>query len=67
MMRSLPYLTLARIAPRPAVDASVYSRKGRLKSGKAVMWLVVRCVLRWVKAFWQSELQWKTASFRVRA
>ena len=27
---------------RPAVDASVYSRKGRLKSGKAVMGLVVR-------------------------
>ena len=67
MMRSLPSLTSARIAPRPAVDASVYSRKGRLKSGKSVMGLVVRSVLRRSKASWQSELQWKTASFQVKA
>ena len=37
-------------APRPAVDASVYSRKDWLKSGKAVMGLVVRSVLRRSKA-----------------
>ena len=51
---------------RSVVDTSVYSRKGRLKLGKAVMGLVVRSVLRRLKAFWQSELQWKTASLRVR-
>ena len=67
MMRSLPSLTCARIAPRPAVDASIYSQKGRLKSGKAVMGLVVRSVLRRSKDSWQSGFQWKTASFRVRA
>ena len=46
MMLSLPSLTCARIVPRPAVDASVYNRNGRLKSGKAVIGLVVRRVLR---------------------
>ena len=38
-MRSLPSRTCARIAPWPAVEASVYNRNGRLKSGKAVMGL----------------------------
>ena len=61
MMRSLPSFTCARIAPRPAVDASVYNRNGRLKSGKAVIGLVVRRVLRRLKASWQSGPQWKTA------
>ena len=45
MMRSLPSCTWARIAPRPVVEASVYSRKGKLKSGKAVIGLVVTRVL----------------------
>ena len=31
------------------------------------MGLVVRSVLRWLKASWQSVLQWKTASFRIKA
>ena len=67
MMRSLTSRTCARIAPRPAVDESVYSRKDWLKSGKAVMGLVVRSILRRSKTSWQSALQWKTASFLVRA
>ena len=45
-MLSLPSRTCARIALRPAVEASVYNRNGRLKSGKAVIGLVVRRVLR---------------------
>ena len=56
MIRSLPSLTCARIASRPAVDASVYGRKGRLKSGKVVMGLVVRSVLRRSKVSWQFVL-----------
>ena len=48
------------------MEASVYSRKAWLKSGKAVMGLVVSSVLRRSKAVWQSGLQWKTASFLVR-
>ena len=67
MMRSLPSQTWARIAPRTEVDASVYNRKGWLKSGKAVMGLVVRSVFRWSKASWQLVSQWKTASFLVKA
>ena len=63
----MPSRTCASIAPRPAVDASVYSRKDWLKSGKAVMGLVVRSVLRRSKASWQSALLWRTASFLVRA
>ena len=31
------------------------------------MGLVVRSILRWSKASGHSELQWKTASFRVKA
>ena len=58
---------LLAFAPRPAVDASLYSRKDWLKSEKALMGLVVRSVLRRSKASWQSVLQWKTASFLVRA
>ena len=50
IMRSLPSCMRARTAPRPAVEASVYNRNGRLKSGKAVMGLVVRRVLRRLKA-----------------
>ena len=65
MMRSLPSLTCERIAPRPAVDASVYSRNGKLKSGKAVIGQVVRRVLRRSKASWQSGPQWKTSSFLI--
>ena len=41
MMRSLPSRTCAKIAPRPAVEASVYRRKAWLKSRKAVIGLVV--------------------------
>ena len=67
MMRSLPSRTCARIAPRPAVDASVYNQKGCLKSGKAVMGLVVRSIFRQSKASWQLVLQWTTASFLVKA
>ena len=63
MMRSFPLRTCARIAPRPAVDVSVYNRKNWLKSGKAVMGLVVRSIIRRSKASWQLALQWKTASF----
>ena len=66
-MRSLPSRTCARIAPRTAVEASVYNRNGRLKSRKAVMGLVVRRVLRQSKASWHSGPQWKTVSFLVRA
>ena len=50
MMRSFPSRTWARIAPRSAVEASVYSGNGRVKSGKAVIGLVVRRVLRRSKA-----------------
>ena len=50
MMRSLPSRTCTKIALRPAVDASVYKRKWSLKSGKAVMGLVVRSVLSRSKA-----------------
>ena len=50
MMRSLPSRTCAKIAPRPAVEASVYRRKAWLKSGKAVMGLVVNRVLSQSKA-----------------
>ena len=50
MMRSLPSCTWARIGPRPVVETLVYSRKGKLKSGKAVIGLVVRRVLRRSKA-----------------
>ena len=67
MMRSLPSRTCAKIAPRPAVEASVYRRKVWLKSGKAVIGLVVSSVLRRSKAAWQSSLQWKTASFGAKA
>ena len=49
------------------MEASVYRRKAWLKSGKVVMELVVSSVLRRSKAAWQSSLQWKTASFRVKA
>ena len=45
MMRSLPSRTCAKIAPRPVVEASVYKLKAWLKSGKAVMGLVVNRVL----------------------
>ena len=38
----------------PAVEASVYNRNGRLKSGKAVIGLVVRRVLRRSKESWHS-------------
>ena len=48
------------------METSVYRRKAWLKSGKAVMGLVVNRVLRRPKAVWQTSLQWKTASFRVR-
>ena len=67
MIRSLSLRTCSSIAPRPAVDVSVYKRKDWLKSGKAVMGLVVRSVFQQSKASWQSALQWKTASFRVSA
>ena len=50
MMLSLPSRACTRIAPRPAVEALVYNRNGRLKSGKAVIGLVVRRVLRRSKA-----------------
>ena len=51
----------------PAVEASVYSLNAWLKSGKAVMGLVVSKVLSLLKAAWHSALQWKTTSFLVRA
>ena len=56
MMRSLSSQTCAKIAPRPAVEASVYRRKAWLKSGKAVMGLMISSVLRQSKAAWQSSL-----------
>ena len=59
--------TCTRITPRPALDVSVYNRNGRRKSGKAVMGLVVRRVLRRSKVSWQSGPQWKTTSFLVSA
>ena len=49
------------------MEASVYKQKACLKSGKALMGLVVNRVLRRSKAVWQSSLQWKIASFRVKA
>ena len=49
------------------MEASVYSQNSWLKSGKAVIGLVVSCVLSWSNAVWQSSLQWKTASFLVSA
>ena len=49
------------------MEASVYSRKAWLKSGRAVMGLVVSSVSRRSKAVWQSGLQWKTVSFLIRA
>ena len=45
----------------------MYSLKAWLKSGKAVMGLVVSKVLSLSKAAWYSALQWKNASFLVRA
>ena len=51
------FLDLRQYCPRPAVDVSVYKRNGWLKSGKAVIGLVVRSALRRSKASWQSALQ----------
>ena len=48
------------------MEVSVYIRNGRLKSGKAVIGLVVWRVLRLSKASWHSGPQSKTASFLVR-
>ena len=45
----------------------MYSLKAWLKSGKAVMGLVVSKVFSLSKAVWHSELQWKTAFFLARA
>ena len=45
----------------------MYSLKAWLKSGKAVLGLVVSKVFSLSKAVWHSALQWKTASFLVRA
>ena len=49
MILSFLSCTCTKMAPKPKVEASVYNQKGRLKSGNAVMGVIVSKWLSLVK------------------